>query len=414
MKPFGVIACLFCVVSTASGVSAQGAKTSLQPRKTAPAAGRSLPAKQGVSGKNTQGAIAANAGGPSKTVTGIWRGYFVTEAGEQYKLEFQVAQNGKMTQGVSYSFLDTRFYGKSSMSGTFFAADNKFRIEELRTVEVRNLGGGGTCLMNYNLTFSQSGKELFLEGTYLGKREDRANPKNNGTWGDCGSGRVYLRRVETTEFPVEAFLKKKPVPRADTVARVKPPVKQAPPVVKRTTPATPPRKPATTPPVAKASPKTDPPATGVTRNNTVQRDPAADVVHKADLKPMVIPVQTRNRQNNTARILDVHHEEILVKLYDNGEIDDDTISVYLDNKLILASKRLSASPIELRVKLDEDHPEHTLVMVAENMGRIPPNTSLMIVWDGETRHEVQITSTEQKNAMVRFRLQKGSETAATQ
>ncbi|RYZ23393.1 MAG: hypothetical protein EOO16_05255 [Chitinophagaceae bacterium] len=404
MKPFGFIACIISTFIAGTGVSAQGAKTGAQPRKTTTAPGR---------------AMAAGGGASAKSVSGIWRGHFVTESGEQYKLEFQVDQNGNMARGVSYSFLDTRFYGKSSMSGAFSAASDRLRIEELRTVEVRNLGGGGTCLMNYNLTFTRSGKELFLEGTYLGKREDRANPKNNGTWGDCGSGRVYLRRVETTDFPLEAFLKKKPVPRADTIARVKPPVKKAaPPVAKRTPPvqkAT--SKPATTPRVAKTTPKAEIPPAGVTRNNTVQRDPAekpAEVVRRADPKPAVIPVQTRNRQNNTARILDVRSEEILVKLYDNGEVDDDTISVYLDNKLILSSKRLSASPIELRVKLDSEHPEHTLVMVAENMGRIPPNTSLMIVWDGDTRHEVQITSTEQKNAMVRFRLRRPGETAGTE
>jgi hypothetical protein len=56
--------------------------------------------------------------------------------------------------------------------------------------------------------------------------------------------------------------------------------------------------------------------------------------------------------------------------------------------------------------MDEDNPEHVLVMVAENLGRIPPNTSLMIVQDGDKRYSVSITSTEQKNAMVRFRYQK--------
>ncbi len=95
-----------------------------------------------------------------------------------------------------------------------------------------------------------------------------------------------------------------------------------------------------------------------------------------------------------------------MKLYDNGEIDDDTISVYLDNNLILSGKRLSTSPITINLKMDEDNAEHVLVMVAENLGKIPPNTSLMIVNDGDKRYEVRITSTEQKNAMVRFRYQK--------
>ena len=41
-------------------------------------------------------------------------------------------------------------------------------------------------------------------------------------------------------------------------------------------------------------------------------------------------------------------------------------------------------------------------MVAENLGEIPPNTSLMIVKAGDKEYEVRITSTEQKNAVVKF------------
>jgi hypothetical protein len=59
--------------------------------------------------------------------------------------------------------------------------------------------------------------------------------------------------------------------------------------------------------------------------------------------------------------------------------------------------------------MDASSPEHTLIMVAENMGRIPPNTSLMIVQDGNKRYQVSITSTEQKNAMVRFRYEEPKE-----
>jgi hypothetical protein len=80
--------------------------------------------------------------------------------------------------------------------------------------------------------------------------------------------------------------------------------------------------------------------------------------------------------------------------------------VYLDGKPLVMNKMLSTVPIKVTLKMDETNSEHTLVMVAENMGRIPPNTSLMIVQDGDKRYQVSITSTEQKNAMVRFRYQK--------
>ena len=102
----------------------------------------------------------------------------------------------------------------------------------------------------------------------------------------------------------------------------------------------------------------------------------------------------------------VHDPDVTVKLYDNGEIDDDTISVFFDNRLVLSKKKLTASPLTVKLKMDEEDTNHELVMVAENLGRIPPNTSLMIVEAGEQRFEVRITSNEQKNAMVRFRYEK--------
>jgi len=46
----------------------------------------------------------------SQSLTGIWRGYFVSDNGDNYKLEFQVKQNtAAAVSGVSYSYLDTRF-----------------------------------------------------------------------------------------------------------------------------------------------------------------------------------------------------------------------------------------------------------------------------------------------------------------
>ena len=76
------------------------------------------------------------------------------------------------------------------------------------------------------------------------------------------------------------------------------------------------------------------------------------------------------------------------------------------NKKMLSEKRLTASPLILRFDLNEEQDEHELTMVAENLGTIPPNTSLMIVEAGTQRFEVRITSTEQKNAVVKFRYQK--------
>jgi hypothetical protein len=352
----------------------------------------------------------------AQNISGIWKGYFITENGEQYKLEFQIGKSGAQNiTGVSYSYLDIRFYGKSSMTGQYTKANKTLAIQELRTMEVKSTTGGGTCLMNYKLVYSVSGRENYLEGTYLGKSENRIDPSKNGTWGDCGGGKVFLRRVETSDFYVEPFLKDVPV------AKAKPPVTNktiTPPVVKtpQKKPVTPAKKPVTTntgktvvkkPVAAKTTPVTT--AAPKTKVTTIGSSPVIkEEVKKVIPKPITIPVETRSRQNETAKVFTVTHQEVTVKLYDNGEVDGDTISVYLDNQLILSGKRLSTTPITLTVQLDEKLTEHVLVMVAENMGRIPPNTALMIVQDGDNRYQAHLTSTEQKNAMVRFRYQKQS------
>jgi hypothetical protein len=56
--------------------------------------------------------------------------------------------------------------------------------------------------------------------------------------------------------------------------------------------------------------------------------------------------------------------------------------------------------------MDNQNDIQELTMVAENLGKIPPNTALMIVEAGNQRFRVQLTSTEQKNAVVRFRYEK--------
>lgn len=372
----------------------------------------------------------------AQDVTGIWKGYFVSDGGDYYKLEFQVAQNpGTAVKGVSYSYLDIRFYGKATMTGTFTKTNNSFNIREIKTVEVKSSLGGATCIMNYNFTYSRSGKEEYLEGTYLGKYESKYKDAPGGTWGDCGGGKVFLRKVATSDFYVEPFLRNrdantpviinKPPVKKDSlktpvnkpVVVNKPPVKKdsivrKPPVVVTKPPVKKPdTKPVvvTKPPVKKPVTPVNPPVVikkPVTDSATVIKKPTID---NNTTKPVVnvpVPSVLKSRSNELVKTLIVTDPDVKVSLYDNGEIDDDTISVYLDKKLVLSSKRLTTAPLRVNLKMDEDNTEHELVMVAENLGRIPPNTSLMIVESGEQRFEVRITSTEQKNAVVRFKYQK--------
>ena len=115
-----------------------------------------------------------------------------------------------------------------------------------------------------------------------------------------------------------------------------------------------------------------------------------------------------NRANPLVKKIETEPGTIRIDLYDNGEIDGDTVSIYHNNKLIVSRARLSQKPISFNVKVDYDNPLHEIIMVAENLGSIPPNTSVMIVRAGDVKHEVFISSSEQKNARVVFSLKKST------
>jgi hypothetical protein len=359
----------------------------------------------------------------AQNITGIWRGNFFTADGSQYKFEVQLEQKGNKISGVSYSYLSTIFYGKATLTGNFSKASQKALVEEIKTVELRMSDYSVPCIMKCNFVYTKSGREEFLEGNYTSKFEKNSFGGKKGD--DCGDGTVYLRRVTTSDFPVEPFLRNKLKPNTaiQPLKKDSTNTKIATTPIKKTPPPT-----STKPPVKKPVTNivTKPPVKKPVTNNTSSTNTAAKkslpiknspvdsaikidkAVEKNSIPKLIIPKPSilTTRKNELVSTLEIDNDIVVVKIYDNGIIDDDTISVYYDNKLVLSKKRLTASALVINLKMDENNSDHELIMVAENLGRIPPNTSLMIVEAGDKRFDVRITSTEQKNAMVRFKYRK--------
>ena len=118
------------------------------------------------------------------------------------------------------------------------------------------------------------------------------------------------------------------------------------------------------------------------------------------------PLVLKTRENALVRRIETEASEIKIQLYDNGEIDGDTVSIYHNNILIRSRMRLSQKPISVTIEVNPSQPHHEVIMVAENLGSIPPNTSVMIINTASKRYEVLISSSEQKNAKVVFDLKK--------
>ncbi|MDF2191890.1 hypothetical protein [Paraflavitalea sp. CAU 1676] len=113
-----------------------------------------------------------------------------------------------------------------------------------------------------------------------------------------------------------------------------------------------------------------------------------------------------SRQNIMLQELEIEGDSIRISFYDNGDIDHDTISVLLNKTPILMKQELSSRAITVYVALSDRHPVSEIGMFADNLGKYPPNTALMVVTDGLHRYEMYLSSSLSQNATVRLRKKK--------
>src|SRR5688572_17280892 len=66
-------------------------------------------------------------------------------------------------------------------------------------------------------------------------------------------------------------------------------------------------------------------------------------------------------------------DSIYIQVFDNGTIDNDTISLYLNETCLLSKQKISANPILVKFTIPNNSQELLLKLIAENYGDIPPN-----------------------------------------
>ena len=118
------------------------------------------------------------------------------------------------------------------------------------------------------------------------------------------------------------------------------------------------------------------------------------------------PAAYENRATKEVKVLQVKNSKVRVDIYDDGEIDNDIVSVYFNKNLVVGNKSLTDKAYSFTVDLVEGK-TNELVLYADNLGNIPPNTALMIITDGANRYEVRLAADLKNNAAIRFELKPG-------
>ena len=101
------------------------------------------------------------------------------------------------------------------------------------------------------------------------------------------------------------------------------------------------------------------------------------------------------------RTVEVAHDTLVFSLFDNGTVDGDTVSILLNGKVIMPRVGLLVKAVNKTIYLTPEMGDSIrVVMYAENLGSIPPNTGLLTVRDGDRAYEILFSGDLERNAEI--------------
>ena len=375
----------------------------------------------------------------AQQMEGKWKGFFSpnnSPIGKVYSYEMDITQGpqGQLTIST-YTKLSSDFSAHAYATGSLDKTTQLVHIEEQGFLDLSIQENYTPCLMNNFLMYKNIRGHEIIEGTYTSY--------NKKTSKDCGGGKIYLEK----DVPIQKLIasekaakqkiekekaaeKNKVIPsktitETKTVNTLLPPAKtnlqKTNTVVNTNTNNS--SKPNNNNKLAvvnnkiasntKSSPENINTAIQNVQINSIQDEPVMeeailnepeDIETEIRIKQgngfQTVPWALVARENRLAKKITTSSKQFSIDLYDNGTIDNDTIIVYDNKKLLISKKRLSYKAIHLEFTLSEVINEHEIIIVAHNMGTVPPNTALLVLKDGDRRQELFITSTNKMNAKI--------------
>lgn len=303
----------------------------------------------------------------SQSISGSWYGkadVVVQGMYNNYLTELVLKQRGSEVEGVfGYYFKDT--YQSFFVRGTYNKETRAVRIKNLPMIFYRSSSttNGAECMMDFEGTLRVSQVKSSMNGSFL------TIDKYKYT---CPEMRVNFTMDVATKN-LDSILsssivgKKFWMPQREDVV------------------------------VSAALPAVNSTPTTVNIAPAKITDSAIDYVERNLL------AQFTRRKIIYTKDLEIGADSIRISLYDNGEIDGDTVTVFLNGKPVITHQELTARATNIYLTLDNSKDVNEVSLFAENLGKIPPNTALMVVTDGISRFEVFLSSSYTQNATVRIK-----------
>lgn len=329
----------------------------------------------------------------AQTASGSWFGRADVEmAGlhNNYLTELVIKQKGNRVDGIfGYYFRDK--YQSFFVHGRYNPKTRQVIIENIPIIYFNSNSTVNSidCNTNFIGVIIRSRLQSTLKGafyhdekykylcpdlkvTYTLDRDDQQHDSLQEA--SVSSGKIW--KPQADDYVVDAV-------KTDQPSNVPPPAAN---VITSTTP------PADTPVVAQAAPPVKP-------TDTVVILPAVEESKR-------ITESFAKRKEVVTRTLEVESDSVRLSFYDNGEIDGDSISVFVNSRVVLTHQELASRALTMYLHLDSAMDMNEISMFAENLGKYPPNTALMVVTDGKNRYEVFMSSSLTENATIRIKRKK--------
>ncbi len=138
------------------------------------------------------------------------------------------------------------------------------------------------------------------------------------------------------------------------------------------------------------------------KSNSTKSEQEVNVLPTKSMKVPTDPLKDLvNRRVETIETVYFTSDSLQLALYDNGYVDGDSVSIIVNGTTILQHQLLSTQAITKTIYTPKGITDSVnIIMYAENLGSIGPNTGLLIIFDGDKRYEITFSGDLKKNSDI--------------
>lgn len=333
--------------------------------------------------------------------TGVWTGYLYT-AGNQLQYELVISQANNKLTGYSlttFSIEGVENTGIKSMK--IKGRKESISIEDEDLIYNDYTTTARRVTLFSTLTLQREDSNLVLQGTFFTRSVDRSSFK----------GTIRLQKKDNfSAIRLVTQLGKMNLLNSLSIMQPRAIEKKSEPII--------------TPGIAKEPPPVDAvtekeeekvalpkpernlrPVSILTQNKVIPPAPAPPLIKAAPKAiPRSVAAELASRKTEIIRSIFFQSDSLILSLYDNGQVDGDTVSVVVNDQVIIARRGLTTSATTITFYTNNITGDSLrLIMYAENLGSIPPNTGLLIIQDGNESHQIRFEGDYQKNSAIMLR-----------